>query len=338
MPVWSHRIADVEFQTACETPIKALDAGRFTPFRSRPQSADVCHHLHAVNPEELDAPPVSPALKSRLSACTSPEQLGRGIQVFVPYRKGAVAAALRPFLQCAPGTTDVPIARAARVRAQLERAAEHPADVFLIRHALSVEIMDLARHEAHVFFAEGAAESWWAHPDYSRVENGVRRLFCAFMPGRAAFPIHSSAVVRDGRAALFVAPDGGGKSTVARLAGDGAAILSDDRNILRRHPDGLRVHGTPWGRTCTGPASAPLGAVYLLQKAARFELAPIGKKDMISFLWQDNALIWAQLPVSHRVQALDCLSDMIRESPTYRLRFPKDRIDWDAVGSAMSGH
>jgi hypothetical protein len=55
-------------------------------------------------------------------------------------------------------------------------------------------------------------------------------IFAQFLPIFSAAMIHSSAVVIDKKAAIFLAPDKGGKTTAAKLA-SGFPILCDDHNI-----------------------------------------------------------------------------------------------------------
>lgn len=64
------------------------------------------------------------------------------------------------------------------------------------------------------------------------------------------FMLHSSAVVVDGKAYLFSAPSGTGKSTHTtqwlKLFGDKAFILNDDKPAIMLADDGIYVYGTPW--------------------------------------------------------------------------------------------
>ena len=334
MLTWEHDIAGIRFRTQSDARVRSFELDCFRAFLSEPAEGDVRHFLYSVRPDEIDGPPLPADLERRLRNCATLTHLGPGMQVFAPFDKGSVPAALAPFYRCGPGPADVPLVRAPRVRKRLEAVAETPENVLLVRHALSVEIMDHARNEAFVFFAEGAAETWWNHPQLHVVYDGLRRLFGTFMPGLSAFPLHSACVMRHGRAVLFVAPDGGGKTTAASLA-KGCPIMSDDRNVLRRHADGLRVHNTPWGRLCGVQMNAPIGAIFLLEKSTRFDLEPLSPRDLMCFLWLDNPDIGMRLPVGLRKRAFDCLAAMIRESPTYRMRFSKDYIDWDAVDAAM---
>lgn len=66
--------------------------------------------------------------------------------------------------------------------------------------------------------------------------------------------LHASAVEMDGKAYLFSAPSGTGKSTHTSLwvkeFSPRAKILNDDKPAIRIFPDEISVYGTPWsGKT-----------------------------------------------------------------------------------------
>ena len=108
-----------------------------------------------------------------------------------------------------------------------------------------------------------------ALPPDRRESAEIYRAICTRMPDFDGLVLHASAVSVDGRAFLFVAPSGAGKSTHARLwceqFGPRAVTLNDDKPLLRRQGGTWRVYGTPW----SGPhgvnanASAPLHALCL---------------------------------------------------------------------------
>lgn len=61
---------------------------------------------------------------------------------------------------------------------------------------------------------------------------------------------HGSALALDGKAYLFTAPSGTGKSTHAALwrqvFGTRVTMINDDKPLLRFAPEGVTVFGTPW--------------------------------------------------------------------------------------------
>jgi hypothetical protein len=85
--------------------------------------------------------------------------------------------------------------------------------------------------------------------------------------------LHSSGVVSQGLAHLFLGPSGAGKSTIARLSmARGRDILSDDMNALCPAGDGVIAEKLPFagdfGRTVTPRRSYPLASLQRLRHAA----------------------------------------------------------------------
>ena len=83
--------------------------------------------------------------------------------------------------------------------------------------------------------------------------------------------IHSSCIVYDGKAVIFLGESGTGKSTHTRLWREnipGAFLLNDDSPIVKVE-DGVYVYGSPWsGKTpCYRQERYPLAAVVRLYQA-----------------------------------------------------------------------
>ncbi len=88
------------------------------------------------------------------------------------------------------------------------------------------------------------------------------------------FMLHSSAVLMDGRAYLFSAASGTGKSTHTGLwqevfGKDRAVILNDDKPAIRITKEGIYACGTPWsGKTDLNTnAVAPLAGICFLERS-----------------------------------------------------------------------
>lgn len=88
-----------------------------------------------------------------------------------------------------------------------------------------------------------------------------------------AVAVHTSAIVYQGKAVLFLGESGTGKSTHTRLWSeniDGATLLNDDSPIVRIHSNGTpHVYGSPWsGKTpCYKTECYPLAACVRLSQA-----------------------------------------------------------------------
>ena len=152
--------------------------------------------------------------------------------------------------------------------------------------------------------------------------------------------LHSSAVVVDGRAYLFSADSGTGKSTHTalwlKLFGDRACILNDDKPALRREPEGWFAYGTPWSGKydLSTNLRAPIAGIALLERGENNEIFPFsGLEAVRMFLAQFNRV---KTP-SGRARQLELLDRIFRELPVWKLRCNME--DEAAIVSyeAMSG-
>ena len=159
-------------------------------------------------------------------------------------------------------------------------------------------------------------------------------ILAPFLPLFGAFMLHSSSSVLNNKAALFLARDEGGKTTVMKSAKP-RDVLSDDQNIIKKENGVFFVHSTPWSTFPNGPRKARLGGLFLLKKANEFSLSRINPVDMLAYLWAEHVGYTLFMPKKLRVAAFDLLQEACRSVPTYRMRFSKDYIDWDAVDRAM---
>jgi MoaA/NifB/PqqE/SkfB family radical SAM enzyme len=149
-------------------------------------------------------------------------------------------------------------------------------------------------------------------------------LLAPVLAERQGCYMHSSGIILDGKGVLFVGHSDAGKSTMLKLLRGHGEILCDDRNIVRRWPDGFWVHGT-WSHgelPDVSPAGAPLRAILFLEQAPDNELIPItdtterlGKllshvvKTVVTADWWEKTLV--------------LMGKIAREVPAYRVRFDK---------------
>lgn len=86
-----------------------------------------------------------------------------------------------------------------------------------------------------------------------------------------AFFLHASAVSVDGKAYLFSAPSGTGKSTHTSLylkVFPQSFLINDDKPILRKEGDAFVVYGSPWSgkHDLSTNVGVPLQAICFLQR------------------------------------------------------------------------
>ena len=140
--------------------------------------------------------------------------------------------------------------------------------------------------EAGPDFRRVSARLKWEDPYVPSVLSSMLRIaFAQAALLHSAISIHSSTVVKDGRAYMFMGRSGTGKSTHSRLwTGHlGAWLLNDDNPIVRVIGGKAVAYGSPWsGKTpCYHDRSAPVAAMVRLVQAPenRFER----KTDIAAF-------------------------------------------------------
>ena len=101
---------------------------------------------------------------------------------------------------------------------------------------------------------------------------GVSCMFNRSIIRFRAMLVHSSALVLDGKAYLFSADSGVGKSTHTRLwlqvFGDRVHIMNDDKPVIRLSEDKTVVYGTPFdgGSGIALNEAYPLGAIVFIER------------------------------------------------------------------------
>lgn len=102
--------------------------------------------------------------------------------------------------------------------------------------------------------------------------------------------IHSSCIVYNGKAVLFLGESGTGKSTHTRLWREniyGAFLLNDDSPIIRSVDGKLRVFGSPW----SGKTACYRQENYELAACVRLSQAPVNGIKKLNVLHSYAALL-----------------------------------------------
>ena len=328
MPEIDCLLAGVSFRIAAGKPILDALPCFGTSFHS--MHPDVCIVFTGISRKnlELDSPMEHSGL---LSSFLMPPFIGSCVQTIPLMLSPAQSHSLADILSRGTEAFSVPLLTVPAVLDHIRKCLDHASEVLLILHALTVEIRDFREHRIDVFYIDEIESILYSEFAFE----AYRRMFSMFLPDFGSLIVHSSAVRRRDKVMLFLAADEGGKSTAAGLSSEGK-ILSDDRNVLKRNGDGFSVHPTPWGKICNLEVSAPLGGLFLLEKADTFSLEPLDPRVLVYFLWEDNRPFWDHLPVARRTKVLDLLIAASRSVPVYRMRFPKEYIDWTALDKAVA--
>ena len=158
--------------------------------------------------------------------------------------------------------------------------------------------------------------------DYYLETLAIYRKLAASLIQRDILLFHGSAIAVDGKAYLFTAKSGTGKSTHARLwrqrFGERAVMINDDKPLLRIRSEGVEVFGTPWNgkHRLGGNLSAPLKALCLLQRDKVNHIETVSPEDAFPVLLQQSFHVETGEGMLRVMELLDTLS---KDVMLYRL-------------------
>ena len=138
---------------------------------------------------------------------------------------------------------------------------------------------------------------------------------------------HGSVIAVDGRAYLFTAKSGTGKSTHTRLwrelLGDRAVMVNDDKPFLQMTEDGVVAWGSPWnGKHRLGNnIGVPLKAICILERGTDNRIRRITPAEALPMLFQQSSrpMDPAKMP-----QYLDMIDKLTKRVEFYRLQCNMD--------------
>ena len=151
----------------------------------------------------------------------------------------------------------------------------------------------------------------------------ARTIFWTAIIEYGGIVIHASAVVLDGKAYLFSASSGTGKSTHTSLWRDyfgteRTYILNDDRPVIRRIENQFFAYGSPWsGKDDLNRNSrAPLQAIVFIEQSPNDQITMLDRRDAIYHLLRNT---YSNGDVYFTNQLLDNLTELIKNIPTYSM-------------------
>ena len=137
--------------------------------------------------------------------------------------------------------------------------------------------------------------------------------------------LHSSAIVLEGKAFLFTAPSGTGKSTHTekwvRLFG--AAYLNDDKPALRLQEGTWMAYGTPWSGKydLSKPCGFPVGGIAVVIRGEENSIRPMDAQEALPYLMSQTAF---RLQTRRMDKLLALMDDLLRGVPIWRLQCRND--------------
>lgn len=137
--------------------------------------------------------------------------------------------------------------------------------------------------------------------------------------------LHASAITLDGRAYLFSAFSGTGKSTHTekwtRLFG--ATYLNDDKPALRKLDGVWMAYGTPWSgkHDLSSPQGAPLGGIAFLKRGEENSIRPMSPTEALPLFMGQTIY---RLTAEQMELLLPMVDDILRNVPIWELTCRND--------------
>lgn len=124
----------------------------------------------------------------------------------------------------------------------------------------------------------------------------VYRKICERLADDNIILVHSSVLMANGQAVMFLAPSGTGKSTHSRLwrkvYGDRVTMINDDKPLVSVHADDegthLTVYGTPWcgKHGIETNTSAPVKAIFILKRSETNYTRKLSSKEVFPHIYR----------------------------------------------------
>lgn len=165
------------------------------------------------------------------------------------------------------------------------------------------------------------------------IDSVLRIIHTLLLAPEGGFLLHASSAVHNGKAFLFSGVSEAGKTTMARLAPAGAALLTDEASYVRKIDGRYFAYGTPFTGEFGEPGkniSAPIAALYLLKKAPKNSIEQIDPAEAIQRLLR-NVLFFARHADLVR-QVFDAACAFVEAVPVYQLSFFPDQRVWKLIG------
>lgn len=165
-------------------------------------------------------------------------------------------------------------------------------------------------------------------------------LFYKNLLNHQGMMLHSSCIVVDGKAYLFTADSGTGKSTHTNLwlnmFGDRAYILNDDKPALRLVNGVWYAYGTPWSgkNDISVNTRIPVAGIACLERGENNEIERFcGANAIQAIMKQVNRPRKSE----YRVKLLNLLNELMTRVPVWKLKCNMDPEAAIVSYEAMSG-
>lgn len=145
----------------------------------------------------------------------------------------------------------------------------------------------------------------------------IQRRVADFLVSENTLMMHGSTISVDGRAYLFTAPCGTGKSTHTRLwrelLGERAVMVNDDKPFLQITPTGVLAYGSPWSgkHGLAANICVPLQGICSLQRGKENVIRPIEAKELMDIFFQQVHIPDDEFLASRAFSLIETLAERV---------------------------
>lgn len=150
----------------------------------------------------------------------------------------------------------------------------------------------------------------------------IYRKFCEKAIEYNVILMHGSVVAVDGKAYMFSAPSGTGKSTHASLwrkvFKDRVKMVNDDKPLLKLADGKIYAYGTPWDgkhRLSTN-MRAPLEGICFLHQAQKNEIKCISADEALKYVMNQ---VYRPTDPLMMMKTLDYVEELLKKVPVYSM-------------------
>lgn len=165
-------------------------------------------------------------------------------------------------------------------------------------------------------------EQWERFPQAQAIYGESAAFFHFNLLDFQGIVLHASAIELDGKAYLFSAPSGTGKSTHTKLwqsvFGEQAIIFNDDKPALRNMNGTWYAYGTPWsGKGENSNRKVPLVGICFLKQSQENRIRRLNNAEAV------QKIIWQTMKRFKKTEKLDQMlsrvDELVRQIPVFEL-------------------
>lgn len=209
--------------------------------------------------------------------------------------------------------------------------ADIPVEMICTDKYLAVQCKDYVTDKKPAFSIEITAQDVEAEKSRADIKSlsygyyeslAFYRKLCCRLAEYNIILFHSCAIAVDGRAYLFTAPSGTGKSTHAslwkKLLGERAHIINGDKPLIKISSERITVYGTPWnGKEGWGENThADIAGICFLSRGADNKIYRISGGEAMPLLYRQTFKTSTADELSRVMSSIVEISQRI---PLYRL-------------------